>query len=675
MRKLVHQVLPYLRRLYRSEQVLTLVVAALIGAASAYGAILFRAMILVSERVFFGSWSVNLEYLDGLPWYWKAAVPAIGALLIAPIVVRFSPESRGSGIPEVIEAVALRGGAVRKRVAPLKAIAAAVCIGSGGSAGREGPIVHIGASIGSWFAQLLRSSVKQMRTFVGCGVAGGIAATFNTPFAGVLFAIEVVLGDFGAARFSPIVIASVVATVISRHYAGNFPHLDVPDFAEAINFVTIWPYFVVGIACAFVSVGFIWCLRLGWGWSKRWRFSPYLLPAVGGLLVGIIGMGLPHVYGVGYDTINHLMENEYGLLLLAAILIGKMLATSATLTSGGSGGIFAPSLFLGAVTGIILGRLTQAAAPGLLQSPYAYALVGMGAVVAGTTRAPLTAILVIFELTNQFGVILPLMAACIPSVLISSLLHRDSIYLAKLTFKGVSLKPRGELNLLKGLRVADVMKRRVEAVPRDLPLTELIESFLGTRFPIMYVTDREGRLRGVIESRNLHIAMLERETLLGLIVAEDVSTPVPVNVHPGDDLGVVMRMFGDSNVDVLPVVDRLTGELMGDLLRGDVIEAYNRELAMRDALSSADAAFTVAERLGQVDIGEGYALMEYEVPAHLNGKTLADVDLRRRAGAQAVLLKRQEARMVPGAMTELQTGDVLVLAGELARMEEGIRNL
>ncbi len=665
----------YARRFFRSEQMISLLVAAGIGVMAAVGALIFRAMILGTEVAFWQEAGLTVEHLREVPWYVKLLLPAIGGLLLAPIVVKLAPEARGSGIPEVIESTAMHGGMVPARIVPLKALAAAICIGSGGSAGREGPIVHIGAAIGSWIAQRLRSSVKQMRTYVGCGVAGGIAATFNTPFAGALFAVEVVLGDFGTAKISPIVISSIIATVVSRHYSGEFPRIEVPEFTEQMNLLSISSYLLLGVAAAVISALFI--KMMGWGWkaAARWPFSLYLLPAVGGLAVGVIGIFLPHVFGVGYDTINMVLSGEVGIVLMVMILFGKLIATSATLTSGGSGGIFAPSLFIGAMLGGIFGQVVHTVAPGLSITPEAYALIGMGAMVAGTTRAPISAILVIFELTYESEVILPLMAACIPSVIVSAVIHGDSIYIAKLTHKGVRLRKQGELNLLKGMQVRDVMQSRVPSVPPNMPLMDLVEKFLQCPFPVMWMVDKSDRLIGVVESHNLEIAMLEKDSLLGLVVAEDVAAPVKVPIRPLDDLSFAMKLFNEIEYEILPVVDHETGQVQGDLLRSDVINAYNRELAMRDSLAVAVDAIGVAERLGNVDLGGGYRLVEFEVPSHLAGNTLAKLHLRQRAGAQVILVRRGQKRLVPDADTELKPGDVLLLAGESEDIEQKLRVL
>jgi chloride channel protein, CIC family len=662
-------------RLSHSEQVMTLFIAALIGVLAAFGALIFRGMILGTEIIFWRTSNLTAEAFKGIPWYWKMLAPAVGGLLLAPIVVRWASAARGSGVPEVIESAAVHGGMVPRRIVPLKAIAAALCIGSGGSAGREGPIVHIGAAIGSWIAQYLKCSVKQTRTFMGCGVAGGIAATFNTPFAGALFAVEVVLGDFGTAKISPIVIASIVATVVSRHYAGDFPHIDVPDFSSQVPVLTLLLCLAIGIGSGGVSALFIKMMHWGWSLANRWRYSPYLLPAAGGLLVGVIGIFFPQVFGVGYDTINEVLLNRLDIWLVFVLVVLKLLATSATLTSGGSGGIFAPSLFIGALLGGLFGYGVQWMLPAMDLSTTIFVLVGMGAMVAGTTRAPISAILVIFELTYEPTVIVPLMAACIPSVLISAWFHGDSIYIAKLTHKGVRLKKKNELNLLKGMQVIDVMESRVTAVSPNTTLMEMVERFFQSTFPIMWMVNEKGKLLGVLESRNLEFAMLEKESLMALVTASDVATPISSVVYADDDLSLAMNLFSQSDFEILAVLDRKTELLLGDVMRSDIMRAYNQELSVRDSLGVTMDAIGTAERLGMVDIGDGYSLLEFEVPYHLTGKTLAELDLRKKAEAQVILVKRHGKQIVPGPKTELKIGDVLLLAGRADLIEEKIRKV
>lgn len=668
--------------LLRHSQVLILVSAALVGVAAAYGAIGFRALIHAAEDFFWQGNATTVESLMALPWYAKLLVPALGGLLLGPIVYWLAPESRGSGLSEIIESVAVKGGTIRHRVAPAKALASAICIGSGGSVGREAPIIQIGAGIGSSIAQWLRVPTRDMRTLVGCGAAGGLAATFNTPIAGAFFAIEVIIGDYGAAKLSPIIIASVIATVISRSYIDEFPHITAPPFSEDVTLMSLMPFFLVGIACGVFAVLFIRSLSHGAGLAKQVNVPVYLKPAIGGLLVGAIGIFIPHVFGVGYETTNLVLADEFGIdvtkatevLLLLLILGAKLLATVASLASGGSGGVLAPSLFMGALVGSIVGILTEIVFPGVIGSPTAYALVGMGAMIAAVHHAPISSVLMVFELTNNPVTILPLLVACIPAVVVAAELGRESIDEMNLRLKGVKLRDRTELDVLKGMRVTEAMGDRIATVDPGTPLTTLVERFLASPHPIMWM-GKDKKVAGVIESRNLEIAMLERESLLTLIVAQDVSSPAPPPIHPDDDLSFAMKLFGQTDGDVLPVVDRHTGQLAGDLMRSDVIEAYSRELEHRDYVGRAVDVIHLADRAQQVEIGSGYSIIEYHTPTRLAGKTLLELELRSRFGALAILLRRGGESLVPGAETTLEAHDILVLAGQadaLARLQKDL---
>jgi CIC family chloride channel protein len=270
----------------------------------------------------------------------------------------FAREAKGHGVPEVMEAVALRGGFIRKRVAVVKALASAMCIASGGSVGREGPIVQIGSAIGSVFGQVLRVSADRMRTLVGCGAAAGIAATFNAPIAGVMFAMEIILGEFGVATFSPIVVSSVMATVISRAHLGNFPAFVVPEYS-LVSLYEIPLYILLGILAGFVGAGFTTCLYKAEDLFRAVPVPDYAKAAMGGLVIGAVGIFIPHVFGVGYDAIELAIRGNMAFVLLLSLIFLKIFATSVTIGSGGSGGVFAPSLFIGAMTGGAFGCIAH----------------------------------------------------------------------------------------------------------------------------------------------------------------------------------------------------------------------------------------------------------------------------------------------------------------------------
>jgi CIC family chloride channel protein len=406
-----------------NEHATMAILATIVGVIGGFGAIGFRYLIDFVQLISYGAEGNLLEVARLSPWYLRIWVPALGGLVVGPVVYFFAREAKGHGVPEVMEAVALRSGIIRKRVVFVKSLASAICIGTGGSVGREGPIVQIGSAIGSTMGQLLKVSADRIRTLVGCGAAAGIAATFNAPVAGAMFALEVVLGDFGLATFSPIVISAVAATAVSRHFLGNSPAFIVP----AYQLVSPWElplYVLLGLFCALVAVSFTLLLYRAEDAFEQLRFPEYLKATLGGLALGIMGLLFPHILGVGYPAIDLALVQKLSWGVLLLLVAFKILATSITIGSGGSGGIFAPSLFMGAMAGGFFGTAVHSVLPDITAPPGAYSIVGMGAVVSGTTHGPLSAILILFEMTGDYKIILPLMIACIVSSLASTQLFK-----------------------------------------------------------------------------------------------------------------------------------------------------------------------------------------------------------------------------------------------------------
>ncbi|MGD2115853.1 MAG: chloride channel protein, partial [Acidobacteriota bacterium] len=559
-------------------------VAMLIGVLGGFGAVLFRKMIGIVLKGTWGDWTMSLDLVRAHPWWWVVLAPAAGGLVVGPLVYFFAQEAKGHGVPEVMEAVALRAGVIRPRLVAVKSLASAISIGTGGSVGREGPIVQIGAALGSSIGQWLKVSGRRLRTLVGCGAAAGIAATFNAPIAGALFAVEVILADFAVARFSPIVISSVIATVVSRHYLGNHPAFEVPEY----GLVSAWElpvYLLLGLVAALVGLVFIWSLYRLEDLFEDLPMVPWLLTALGGLLVGGIGFVHPEVLGVGYEAITEALRGHLGLGVLLTLLVAKLLATGLTLGSGGSGGILAPSLFLGATTGGVVGLAAHGLLPTVTASPGAYALVGMGAVVAGATHAPLTAILIIFELTSDYSLIVPLMMSCIIATLVTTRVKRESIYTMKLIRRGVDLSRGQDINVLKALKVEDVMDEPAMEVPADAPLGEVIGELTGSPRPVVYVVDGERRLRGFIVAEDLRHA-LEHAHAAPFLIAADLAREDLHPLTPEVGLDSVMRLFAGKNREELPVVaGDGSGRLVGVVSRRHLIDAYQTELMKRDVVS------------------------------------------------------------------------------------------
>jgi len=657
-----------------SEHTFMVLVAIVVGSLGGLGAVGFRFLIKAGHRLTWGSWDYTIELVESHPWAWILIIPILGGAIVGPLVYFFAPEAKGHGVPEVMEAVALSSGRIRPRVVIIKALASAVCIASGGSVGREGPIVQIGSALGSTIGQLLKVSGRHLRTLVGCGAAAGIAATFNAPIAGALFAVEIILGDFGMTQFSPIVISSVMATVVSRHFLGDFPAFEIPTYGMVSPWELIF-YLILGLLAAAVSIAFVKGLyKMEDLWEKI-PVSPWVLAPIGGLIIGAMGLLRPEIFGVGYEAINEALRGNYDLQILGLLLVMKLLATSITIASGGSGGIFAPSLFLGAMTGGLVGILAHHLFPGITAAPGAYALVGMGAVVAGATHAPITAILIIFELTYDYQLIVPLMGACIITTLITSRVMNENIYTLKLVRRGINLARGREINVLKALKVRGVMSRSAVTLRPDTPLGGIIRAATGSPQSCFYVVEEGGRFIGTISGEEMRGALLEAGALSDLILAADlVREDVPV-LLPDQNLDSVMRLFGGRKQEELPVVDGPDLHFLGSISRGHLLEAYNRELRKRDMVSGLAADLAGSEHEA-IYLGSGHWMREISAPGSFEGKSLKDLDLRRRYNVQVVLVRRPSTGredgwidLVPGPDTEIQLGDQMVTIGTQASLD------
>jgi CIC family chloride channel protein len=409
--------------------------ALLVGAVSGMGAVGFRLMLNGLQSLFFNDGGRLLAFLGN---YYVILVPVVGGLLVGPIIYFFAREAKGNGVPEVMKAVALNGGRIRPIVSLVKAIASSLCIGSGGSAGREGPIVQIGASFGSSIAQWLRLSDDRIRTLVACGAAGGIAATFNAPVAGALFALEIILRKVVTPIFAYVFISAVTAKYVASLFLGDKTIFTLTPF-QIVSPVEIVLYAVVGVVCAFVAVALI---RAMYGCEDLFdaiRMPEYLKPALGGVAIGLIGLYNFNLFGLGYGEIENVLTSNFSVWFLLSMCVLKIVATSFTLGSGGSGGIFSPSLFIGAMIGTTLASGFQSVMPVPIGPSGAYGVVGMAALFGAATRAPFTAVLIVFEMTKDYTIILPLMASVSVSVALSSILTRGTIYTTKLLRSGIKI--------------------------------------------------------------------------------------------------------------------------------------------------------------------------------------------------------------------------------------------
>ncbi len=527
-------------------------------------------------------------------------MPLGGALIAGTIIFFVASEARGHGVPEVLHAITRKKSRIKMRVAIGKWASAIFTTGSGGSAGAEGPIVQIGSALGSSLGGLIKASPQHTTTLLGCGAAAGIASVFNAPIAGIFFVLEILLRDFSVRTFTPIVIASVFSAASTQVIHGNNEAIfNLPQEFQLAAFspLEIPNYVVLGIVCGLVALAFIRMLYWTEDFYERLGIHPIIKPITGAFMLGCLGLvyilmfkpadRLPPFFSNGYPFIEELFKpDRYEMAEATALATGlvmiclfKALATCMTLGSGGSGGIFAPSLMLGACTGGAFGVIINALGWAPYASPASYALVGMAAVVAATTHAPLTAILIVYEMTRNYGVILPLMLAAVISTVVARLIMHDSIYTLKLTRRGIHLGVMSDLTILRRLVVNDVPLVAPVFVHPDESAQRLL--VLSERMSVgdFIVTDRSDHYLGLVTDADLKEALVYREAIPLLQVHELQRSDLPT-VTPEETLDVVLDKFSKHDVHSLAVLDE-TGDrvVLGLITRSRLMHRYQTALA------------------------------------------------------------------------------------------------
>ena len=562
-----------------------LLFSVLIGLAAGGGALLFRWLIEFFQGLFWGP-GPFLEQVAASPVWWRALAPASAGLAAGLIIFFYAPEVRGPGVPEVIVSVVSRQSTMRHRVTLLKALVTSLLIGGGASVGREGPIVQIGSSVGSSLSRLFHLRPELRRAFLAAGAAAGISATFNAPITGTLFAIEIILLDLDLSHITHIVVASVAASVLSRLFLGDFPAFHTAPFVLA-DYRELWVHFAVGLAGGGVAVLFIRCI----GWSdnlfSRLPGPGWYKPAIGGLLLGLMALQLPPALGVGYEIVNLAVDGNLLSGTAAVLIFAKMAATALCIGSGMSGGIFVPSLAVGAAMGVAVGAGLDGWVSDFTLNPAHYALTGMGAVVAGTTLAPITAILTLFELTLNEQVILPGMLACITSMAVVRLVQGHSVYEARLLRQGYDIVRGHDVGILRHLSARDFMTREYETIPENAPLRTIMDRFLNARYPHFVVLDDQERLAGFLSIRDVREMLQNYGILKNLVIAADIMARPVVTLSEKDSLEAAFLRFEDHPFSCLPVTARDDSrKVVGLLKKDDLLRAYH-DRVLRDRMLSA----------------------------------------------------------------------------------------
>ncbi len=567
-----------LRRIIRNDQLILSILAVFVGAAAGGGVIAIRELIDFTQGIFLGGTSENLiSTVVGLPWWQILFAPALGGLLVGLFIYYAIPGRKPRSVAKVIEASALQGGRMNFRAGIGAAIASAVSIGVGGSVGREGPAIHLGATFGAWFAEKLHLTRSLSRALLGCGAAAAVAASFNAPIAGALFAHEVVVGHFAMSAFAPIVIASVVGTVVSRVYFGNDPAFGISEQ----SLTSLWEFPAViglGIAGGLIAILFMRSAMKTEDLMQKVPGPQWLRPAIGGFLLGAIALVFPQVLGVGYDATDMALKVQLPLTLLISLIFMKMLATSICIGSGFGGGVFTPSLMIGAMLGGAYGIIATSFFPEYSSGPGAYTIIGMGAVSAAVLGAPISTTLIVFELTDDYPLTIAVMIGVVISNVVAQQFLGKSFFTWQLERMGLDLKGGFEKALLSSIKVRRLVDRDGETVNVDAGLQELRSKLQTSDTGELFVLREDGALFGTITLADLSEIAFDHD-VDNLINAGDVARLHPPTLNLDDDLETAGKVFRDSGEHFIAVVEnQKTMKYIGILYETVAMATYNKAL-------------------------------------------------------------------------------------------------
>jgi CIC family chloride channel protein len=564
--------------------------AIIIGAVTALANVAFHWAIDRSHRFFWvdlgtflhvedlANYNIFVTGVAGIPdnWWVIPLIPMAGMTLII-ILDRFFPgDVKGYGLPKFLEIVNVQGGYLRRRWITLKTLSSAITLGSGMSAGIEGPIAQIGGSIGSTVGRALRPSFDRLRVLIACGSASAIAATFSSPIAGVMFAQEIVLiGEFQAQAFYLIVIAAGTATVVSGLIGTGHSVIHAPAFEYPLNH-ELGFYILMGLGCGMLAVAFI---RSFYGLRSYFARAPIpqtYMPLVGGLIVGTTLIFFPQIAANGYETMNAAFSGHMDVSLLLALVLVKIVMTGVTLGCGGSGGVFAPAMFIGAVFGGGFAALVNTVIPGLISEPGAFALIGMGAFLSAATHAPMTAIFLMFELTRDYNTVVPAMLTAVAATLLARRMMHDSIDSYELSQKGFDIHAGTEANILRSLYVRGLVNKDFQPIPESMAVTDFLRYVTNSHHIYFPVVDADGELSGIISMQDLRAVLADREAWPYVVVGELARKDV-ITIKGSDTLYEAQRVIATMGIEQIPVVDEKSPRKVIGMLTKTELEAFYRK--------------------------------------------------------------------------------------------------
>jgi len=644
--------LRWLDRYQISDSAILGTVALVLGLSTGIGVWLFKELIHLSHNFF---QNILGGFLEHYGIWTLALLPVLGGLIVGLVQVYFIGPERHHGVAGIIESVALAGGRLRFWRVPAKAIASAISIGSGGSVGPEDPSVQIGANLGSMFGAWLHMSEERVRTLVAAGSAAGIASAFNAPIAGVFFAVEIILGEIGTGTLGVVVLSAVIASVFTQAVAGTQPAFNVP----AYSFNSFWQlplYFVLGLLAGPLSALYVRFLYWFQDFFHHLKMPTWSKPALAGIAVGIVGLFLPQILGEGYDSIGDVLGGRGDMTIiwvLFALTIAKLIMTPVSIGGGFAGGVFAPALFIGAMLGGGVGTVAQILFPNLNIVPAAFAMVGMAAVLAGAVHSPLTAILLLFEMTHDYRIILPLMFSVVISLLISRYIESDSVYMLGLARKGIRIERGRDVEVLERITVEEVMVEHPPFLRENMTVKQAITHMNKHHSQGLPVLTIAGDLFGILTMNDIDSAEVDEKETVGNICARDLLT-----TYPDETIGAALRRMSIRDVGRVPVVSHENPRsLVGFLRRSDAVRAYDLALK-KHALLRHRAHQARLGTFSGVDVQE----LVIQAGAACDGQLIRDVPWPRDCVIASV--RRGSKLFIPRGETILKSGDVLVFVAE-----------
>lgn len=681
----------FLRRYGRSLLYLSLV-ASLVGIVVGFVSASLKELIdIILTYLFDAKNEIILGQLTSIPYYYIILIPTVGGLIVGILKQKIFRVFSHGGVEQVMQALTKSGHLSFKETLETF-ITSIITLATGGSAGKEGPMVHIGGGIGSVIGRFFGLNSEYVKALVGAGAAAGIGAAFNAPIAGAFFALEILIGDFSLNIFCMIMIASIAGTSVSRMLFGEQPSF-FPPIYQVNSFIEIVFYVLLGIAAAYVTIAFIKSLFITRDLFERIKLPPFLKPALGGLLVGLLALVVPNILGIGLGTINsflnfdttsylnffHISPALYPglypwmvLLGIFIILVAKNIATAITLGSGGTGGTIIPSLFLGATLGALVGQLAMILFPTVEISIGAFVLIGMASIIAGTTQAPIMSIILFFEMTRSYQIIIPVAIVSILSSQIAKFYLGGSLYSLELSKHGIDIYQGMEKTIMSTFEVREIMRRDLLTVPVNMPLSQILDLFLNRHFMTAIVLNREGEIIGRVYLDDVK-EMVRSPELYNILIAGEVMQEETFSLSQNASLSQAFEIMGLARIDMVPITATEESKIpIGFITRKDIIHIYEKEI-LRKNVSGLKIMSPVLDPgvdgqssgRQEIDFSHDYTIQTIAVPAQMVGQTLSELNLRKEFNVTVVAIMDNSsgAHIVPGPDYRLNARDLIVIAG------------